>query len=96
MSDTGSSPLSSVLSLQSPGRLPAAQGAEPEAKPEAEPAAAEAATRPTLTFQKSSLCAQTWRPSHRHTDLCPEQVLGHPQPSLLKSPHPRGGHLPAN
>lgn len=85
-----------VLSPQIPRRLPADREAEPEAKLEAGPAAAEAVTHQTLTFRKSSPCAQTWRLSPRHTGLPPEQVLGRPQPSLPKSPRPRGNHLPAN
>lgn len=81
---------------QIPRRHPADQEAELGAKLVAGPAAAEAVTHQTLTFLKSSPCAQMWRLSPRHTGQHPEQVLGQPQPSLPRSPRPRGNLLPAN
>lgn len=84
------------LSAQIPGGRRADPGAGPAAKPAAGPAAAAAVTPRTSTSRRSSPRAPTWRLSPQHTGLRPEQVLGRLEPSLPKSPRPRGNHLPAN
>lgn len=86
-----------LLSCQKPEELQADLGVEQEARLAAGQAAAEAVMHLTLTFQKSSLCAQICqRLFLLQAGRRPEQVLGQDPPSLLKFQLPREGHQPAN